>query len=322
MDVYRHCPVLANERYLLRQVEEADCADLLRVYSDEKAAVFFNGDNCHGDDFRYSTAERMAEAIRFWLFSYEHRYFVRWSVMDRCTAEAVGTVEMFHRGQDDTLGSYGILRLDLRSDYERTDEIECVLELILPVAHDLFGCESVLTKAVPQAAGRRIALAAMGFQPTERAVVGEDGTAYGDYWLARKKPYVSYCGMRCDQCLIYRPNVVRKDRRREIVSLWRKIWKGFEADPQNVICDGCRADHAGAVLFSADCPTRKCVKDRKLRHCGECGRYPCSIFPAEPEEAELEQKIDIEKRWTWDEEVLMEAYCCKRNMDAFRAEQK
>ena len=322
MNVYEECPVIENECFLLRFTQENDCDELLKVYSDEKAVPLFNSDNCHGDDFHYRTRERMAQAIAFWMFSYKERYFVRWSIIDRKTGEAVGTIELFRRESDGSLPLTALLRLDLRSDYERTDEIECMLELILPVAHDLFGCESVLTKAVPQAAGRRIALAAMGFQPTERAVVGEDGTAYGDYWLARKKPYVSYCGMRCDQCLIYRSNVVRKDRRREIVSLWRKIWKGVEVDPQNVICDGCRADHAGAVLFSADCPTRKCVKDRKLRHCGECGRYPCSIFPAEPEEAELEQKIDIEKRWTWDEEVLMEAYCCKRNMDAFRAEQK
>ena len=322
MDVYRQCPVFANERFLMRQVEETDCADLFRVYSDEKAVPFFNSDNCHGDTFYYASMERMAEALRFWRYSYEQRYFVRWAIVDRRTAEAVGTVEMFSRGEDESWGSHGILRLDLRSDYERTEEIEWILGLMVPAAHDWFGCESVLTKAVPQAAGRRIALAAMGFEPEERKLIGEDGTEYGDYWITRKQPYFSCCGMRCDQCLIYRPNVRHKDRRREIVSVWKKIWKGFEVDPQTVICDGCRARHKGAVLFSPDCPTRKCVSSRNLRHCGECAQYPCSSFPVEPDELELKQKIDVEKRWTWQEEALMEAYRCKRNMDAYRSQRQ
>ena len=54
-----------------------------------------------------------------------------------------------------------------------------------------------------------------------------------------------------------------------------------------------------------------------LQHCGYCTDYPCEIFPAEPSEEELKQKIDIEKQWTWEEEALMAAYTCKKNMDAF-----
>ena len=30
------------------------------------------------------------------------------------------------------------------------------------------------------------------------------------------------------------------------------------------------------------------------------------------------QKIEVEKQWTWEEEKLMEAYACKKNMDEFR----
>lgn len=48
----------------------------------------------------------------------------------------------------------------------------------------------------------------------------------------------SGCGMRCDLCLIYRPNVEKEDRREEICSVWKKIRKGFDPDPKIILCDG------------------------------------------------------------------------------------
>ena len=128
----------------------------------------------------------------------------------------------------------------------------------------------------------------------------------------------SKCGMRCDLCLVYRPNVEREDRREEICKVWKKIWSGFDADAGTVICDGCRCEQESAVLFSPDCEARKCVIGKGLVHCGYCDKYPCGIFPAEPTDEELVQKIEMEKQWTWEEEKLMEAYQCKKNMDEFR----
>ena len=130
----------------------------------------------------------------------------------------------------------------------------------------------------------------------------------------------SKCGMRCDLCLIYRPNVECEDRRTEICKVFGKVWPGLGLDPAQTICDGCAATSENAALFSPGCETRKCVTDRKLEHCGHCNSYPCAIFPAEPTAEELHQKIDIEHQWTWEDEKLMEAYTCKKNMDAFRRE--
>ena len=128
----------------------------------------------------------------------------------------------------------------------------------------------------------------------------------------------SKCGMRCDLCLIYRPNVEHNDRRAEICKVFGKVWQGLELDPAQTICDGCNAMEKDAVQFSPSCETRKCVMDRDLEHCGYCDSYPCAIFPAEPSAEVLHQKINIEKQWTWDDEKLMEAYTCKKNMDEFR----
>lgn len=134
-------------------------------------------------------------------------------------------------------------------------------------------------------------------------------------------PIYSRCGMRCDQCLIYRPNVLANDRRAEICAVFTKVWQGFAPDPATVICDGCASCDENAVLFSPDCKARACVLHKDLAHCGHCAQYPCADFPVEPTKEELHRKIDIEKQWTWQEEALMEAYRCKRNMDAFRAKE-
>jgi len=127
----------------------------------------------------------------------------------------------------------------------------------------------------------------------------------------------SKCGMRCDLCLIYRPNVTEKDRRVEICNVWKKIWNGFEPNPKEIICDGCSCGDEG-ILSSPQCETRKCVLNKEIIHCGYCEKYPCRIFPAEPTEEETFRNIEIEKKWTWEDEKLMEAYACKRNMDIFR----
>ncbi len=128
----------------------------------------------------------------------------------------------------------------------------------------------------------------------------------------------SKCGNRCDLCLIFRPNVEKEDRRIDICNVWQKIWDGFHPDPRTVICDGCCNESEYAELFSPTCDVRKCVMDRKIEHCGFCDQYPCNIFPAEPSDEELIQKIDVEEKWTWEDEKLMKAYTCKKNMDEFR----
>jgi len=186
-DVYSVCPVMETERYQLRLVSQADCADLLKVYSDEKAVPLFNSDNCHGDDFHYITIERMHSAIDFWLFSYEKRYFVRWSIVDKTRGESVGTIELFNRQADDFFTDCGLLRLDLRSDYETEEEINSILALILEPAYEWFDCGMIATKAIPCAEARIAALEQFGFAYMQDKLVGHEGTEYGDYFVRMKK---------------------------------------------------------------------------------------------------------------------------------------
>ena len=186
-DIYNICPVMENERYRLGLVSSEDCADLLKIYSDRKAVQLFNSDNCHGDDFHYTTMERMRRAIDFWQFSYEKRYFVRWSIVDRCSSEVIGTIELFHRDAVDFFTNCGLLRLDLRSDYEKREEICSILTLILEPAYEWFACDMIATKAMPCAMERIAALEWMGFTAREEKLIGHDGTEYGDYFIRLKR---------------------------------------------------------------------------------------------------------------------------------------
>ena len=182
MNIYRNCPEVCNDHFLLRLVREADCEDLLKVYSDPAAVPLFNSDNCHGDDFHYTTCERMMEAILFWIWSYQNNWFVRWSILDQNTNEAVGTVELCYRVSLDSFNGCGILRLDLRSDYEKEEEIWELLELVVPPAFYWLDCSCIITKAAANAQTRRNVLQRFGFAPCAEHLIGSDGAVYGDYY--------------------------------------------------------------------------------------------------------------------------------------------
>ncbi len=185
-NVYKVCPQFENENYLLRLISQEDCTDLLKVYSDKQSVPLFNSDNCNGDDFYYTTIERMKQAIEFWIFSYDNGYFVRWSIIDKRTNEVIGTIELFHRDSEDYFHNCGLLRLDLRSDYERESEIEDILSLILLPTYDLFYCDKVVTKAVPEAKERIKALEKAGFILPKEHMLAADGTVLENYYVLHK----------------------------------------------------------------------------------------------------------------------------------------
>ncbi|MEE1250070.1 MAG: GNAT family N-acetyltransferase [Lachnospiraceae bacterium] len=183
-DVYETIPLMESERFLLRSLnDKKDAEDLLKVYSDEKAVPFFNTDNCHGEDFHYTTMEQMKKAMEFWKFSYQQKFFVRWAIEDKKKKEVIGTIELFHRSANDYYDCCGLLRLDLRSDYEIAEDITEVLSAILPKVKEMFLCDKIATKAVTAAKERAGALETLGFQPSEEPLIGDDGTKYDSYYV-------------------------------------------------------------------------------------------------------------------------------------------
>jgi hypothetical protein len=181
-NVYVNCPEFENKRFKLRFISIEDCDDLLKVYSDKEAVPLFNSDNCNGDDFYYTTSERMKQALDYWKFAYDDKGFVRWSIVDKKDNAVIGTIELFHRDSKDYFNNCGLLRLDLRSDYEKEDNIIDILNLIIDKTYSLFECNMIATKAISIASERINALNKLNFLPTENKLVGHDGTEYSSYY--------------------------------------------------------------------------------------------------------------------------------------------
>lgn len=185
--VYELCPQLENEDYVLRLLEKKDIDDLLKVYSDEEAIKYFNSDNCEGDDFHYTTRERMEKQVDYWLFEYSRSGFVRWTIVDKHTQEAIGTVELFRRESEDYFNDCGILRLDLRSDYEKEESIFKILSTIVRPTFIMFHCSKIAIKAIPSAKQRIAAIQRLGFRYSTMKVIGHGGEEYGDYHILDKE---------------------------------------------------------------------------------------------------------------------------------------
>lgn len=188
MNIYEECPRFENENFLLRFIEKEDCADLLEVYSDKNALPFFNSDNCDGDNFYYATKERMIDALNFWKMAYENKWFVRWAIVDKSTSKAIGTIELCYRVSEDAFNGTGILRVDVKSDYEKEDMLFNIISLITPPAFEMFECHEIITKAPIYAIERINAIQQFGFTKSEHFLIGtNDGYAYNGYWTIKCK---------------------------------------------------------------------------------------------------------------------------------------
>lgn len=183
MNIYQECLVLESEKHIIRLFKDEDCDDLLEVYSDKMALPFFNSDNCDGDNFYYATKERMRDAIGFWHMSYENGWFVRLSIVDKSISSVIGTVELCLRVSEDKFNNMGILRVDVRSDYENEETLYDIFALVTPQLEDMLGCKGVLTKAPIYAVDRINAIQKVGFKKSEHMLIGKTGYAYDGYWV-------------------------------------------------------------------------------------------------------------------------------------------
>ena len=100
---------------------------------------------------------------------------------------------MFRREAEDYFTDCGILRLDLRSDYERAEPVYDILSLAIKPFYIWFGCSKIATKAPVYAIERIEALKKAGFIRSEEPLIGhQKNISYYDYWViedeGRKTP--------------------------------------------------------------------------------------------------------------------------------------
>lgn len=80
----------------------------------------------------------------------------------------------------------GILRVDVRSDYEKEDALKDIFSLVTPYIPDMLGCNGVLTKAPIYAVERIKAVEKAGFTKSEHLLIGKQGYAYDGYWTLKQ----------------------------------------------------------------------------------------------------------------------------------------
>lgn len=188
MNIYENCPQIETERFLIRLIRPEDSSDLMEVYSDKLVLPYFNSDNCHGSNFYCEKKEYMDESIKYWLLEYhENHGFVRFSIIDKSINKAIGTIEIFKRISEDFFTNCGLLRLDLRRDYEKASAIFSILDLVVPPIFTWFDCSMIATKAPIYAIERIEGLRRMNFIKSDESLVGFDGRKYYDYWIITKE---------------------------------------------------------------------------------------------------------------------------------------
>ena len=99
----------------------------------------------------------MQETIGYWIDFYHKQYFVRFSIVNNATEEAVGTIEGFR-------GETGVLRVDICSEYEKACYLSELFSFASDNFHAFFGNEYLVTKAISKATERREALTENGWE--------------------------------------------------------------------------------------------------------------------------------------------------------------
>lgn len=153
-----------------------------KICSDPWAQEIFDSTTCTSD-FRYQTVDEMRECIEFFLLNYRNRGFIRFSIVNKSSEQAIGTMEMFcATGQLAGCEGWGVLRMDLPTPYEKEEWIRELLALSNEAYYPLMDVKRVVTKAIPPAAERIAALRAAGFQSFNWE---EPGRSH--YWVRDKE---------------------------------------------------------------------------------------------------------------------------------------
>ena len=96
------------------------------------------------------------------------------------------------------------------------------------------------------------------------------------------------CGLNCSECDAYKVTMFGDlEKAGKMVEFWRyNGWirpdDGAEVILKfNPICKGCR-DNADCVIKCGygDRDFRACCDEKRNRHCGECGEFPCEDYKA------------------------------------------
>ena len=116
--------------------------------------------------------------------------------------------------------------------------------------------------------------------------------------MVKTREDLSYCGVDCQECNIYRAMMFGEELKPETLNRWRedakKYWNMDAVKPEDLNCKGCRTEDEAGFFVLKLCPVRKCCQERELSSCGLCQDFDtCPWGP--PGRENLEQMAVNEK---------------------------
>lgn len=174
--IFEVCPIFESARFQLRLVSLEDSWDLLECYSDTKAIEIFNNDNC-GTDFNFNNIKEVHDLISLWLKEYKEKKYIRFSIFDFLTHKVIGTTEIFRKDFENK--KIGVLRLDVKSEFEKNQYLNELFQLVDKSFKDIFNYNSLITKSVPHAKERIKTLTSQNFEELEK----NDIMPYEHYYI-------------------------------------------------------------------------------------------------------------------------------------------
>lgn len=86
---------------------------------------------------------------------------------------------------------------------------------------------------------------------------------------------IAYCGIDCSKCEGYLATQSGDEQQQaQVAQDWSRQFN-VDIKPENVICDGCKAEKRKSIHCANTCNIRKCCIDKKIESCIECEDFPC-----------------------------------------------
>ncbi len=84
------------------------------------------------------------------------------------------------------------------------------------------------------------------------------------------KDMIAYCGLDCEKCDAYLATINDDQALREKTArLWAEL-NNAPIQPEDINCQGCRAEGMKTVYCDSLCETRQCALKKGMATCGDC----------------------------------------------------